>query len=541
MKQHIFILISSIVVAAFLWCVFAFGLPLDGDEVGVGVLQATGQAYTYPNQFWPASGGIIPIADIKKCINYSPEYSVKDVLVSLRYSGMHPPFYYLLLHYFIQFFSNDSFVLRMISIFLSLICLYMIYLIGSAVHNRNTGLLATVFFAVAGYGLIGCTMVRPYPLAMFISLVSTLQVIKLARKGGITFKSISVYSYMLTALLGLYTMYQFCFVLVFQLLFLAILYFRDRKAILTIFVASAIMILFYLPWLPALLDQLHTVNHGDFYFHRVVPLSAMIKHITWVSIGEYLPLSSKIVQRAISIVFIIVTGLLVCLGLFRLWFGGSGRIARSFGLAFVGYITIYYLTEKAFHMNTLCVRKFLFFIMPMLFILLALGISQVTTGYGARKILIVVLLTLTLSNSLSALCFSPRHKSYLEEFIPRINEQCREGSKNLLITNSFQRRSLLPLVHELGESLDVQIIFPQSSLVKINAVNHIEYYNSIFIVNVFVPYEQSAYLSLHDIELISTCLQKHGFRRKSTFQSGRQVNVHELLIYENEGGVRNVE
>ena len=88
------IILVIVVTAGILRIVYAIDIPLSGDEVGVGVLQASGQAGTYIQQL-PKE--FVPIREILKFVRYSEDFGVKDVFSSLRFHGMHPPFYYLIL------------------------------------------------------------------------------------------------------------------------------------------------------------------------------------------------------------------------------------------------------------------------------------------------------------------------------------------------------------------------------------------------------------------------------------------------------------
>ena len=101
-----------IIFATVLRIYFGYDLPLSGDEVGVGVLQATGQAIAYRDYVNATPAGVFSINEIKKYIDHSENYGVKDVLLSLRYAGMHPPFYYVVLHYVIKFLNNNTITLR---------------------------------------------------------------------------------------------------------------------------------------------------------------------------------------------------------------------------------------------------------------------------------------------------------------------------------------------------------------------------------------------------------------------------------------------
>lgn len=102
-------LILIVVFAGILRLAYAYGLPLSGDEAGIGVLQATGKMSAYMSWKNRILKGAVPAEEIKKFILFSKDYSLKDIFRSLsEYDGMHPPFYYILLHYLLKYFGNGA-------------------------------------------------------------------------------------------------------------------------------------------------------------------------------------------------------------------------------------------------------------------------------------------------------------------------------------------------------------------------------------------------------------------------------------------------
>ena len=85
-------LVVIILVAAAIRIFFAIGLPLTGEEIGIAVLQATGQAVSHRGQL---PDEVADIGEIEKFIRYSKSHTLNDVFRSLRYAGMHPPLYLL--------------------------------------------------------------------------------------------------------------------------------------------------------------------------------------------------------------------------------------------------------------------------------------------------------------------------------------------------------------------------------------------------------------------------------------------------------------
>ena len=221
------LVIFIVVLAAILRIAFAMGIPLSGDEV-VSVLQATGQAATYQNNHWPDN---VPLSELKDLISYSEDYSVRDIFISLRDAGMHPPFYYIVLRYLLKYIGNDAFILRLSSIVFSLFSIVCIYQLGRTVCNDKVGLLSALVLAISAYGIEYGAMVRPYPLAMLLSIVATAQVYQLCKDGEFDFLKSKTILYMIIILIGLYTIYHFVFVVIFHLVMVVAHNIRNNSAV----------------------------------------------------------------------------------------------------------------------------------------------------------------------------------------------------------------------------------------------------------------------------------------------------------------------
>ena len=144
---------------------YAFDLPLSGDET-VSLLQSTGHT---TERIAPIVRNTVPIEKVKAFLEYNEEFQVSSVLRSLTYAGMHPPLYYLGLHYVMRLLDNDPFKLRLLSTIFSVLSIAAMYFLGKAVCDRKTGLCAAAFLALSAYGVSFGPMVRPYPLALLLA------------------------------------------------------------------------------------------------------------------------------------------------------------------------------------------------------------------------------------------------------------------------------------------------------------------------------------------------------------------------------------
>lgn len=503
-KRRVWAIVTIIVFGGLLRIFYAVDFPLSGDETG-GLLQASGQAVGYEDRLGEEN---IPISEIKKFISYSKDFSARDVLGSLRHRGMHPPFYYLGLHYVLKYIGNDAFTLRLISIFLSLLCVVYIYRLGRAVYDENVGLCSAFLLAISTYGVMYGTMVRPYPLAMLISLISTLQAYELSKADELRFSNKKLFLYAITVLIGLYTIYHFVFVFVFQIVFLAMSNLRNKKSLWVIIAVTAMIFVLYLPWVPSLLDQLRKVRGNQYYFHGKISLLSFAESVMRINFairGSAVPL---------VIIKILIAAMIYTIILVGCYFSLRDKTRRFFILALIVYLLSCYIADNILNTNTLTWGKFLFFIIPISFILLAAGIPRITERYRIRTIFIVLCCGLLLGKSIAVCYYKPGFDGplYLRPFRDSISKALGQDQKGLVIINTVARRYLLSLVHVIETPVDMKIMHADDVESELPRISNLEDYDFVFITNCYVHYREQSFYSYADIKDISNYLSKYGFR-----------------------------
>lgn len=515
---------AVMVIAATLRILYAIDIPLTGDEVGVGVLQASGQAVTYTNRL-PKEN--VPTEQIEQFVTYSKDFSIKDVLRSLRHAGMHPPLYYLMLHYILKYIGNDAFTLRLISIIISLFSIVVIYRLGKTVYNENVGVCSALFLALSAYGVMYGSMVRPYSLIMLLSLLSTLYACELNRLDYVSFNNKKLLLYTLTVLIGLYTIYHFVFVFVSQIAFLVLNNLRNKKSLLIISVMIGIIFILCLPWLPSLLDQLRDATNAHHYFHGKLNVYLLAKFPIYLNFTEHLLIGYNI-PRTILVGTIIYP--IILIGLYSLT---KCKRSRSFAVALVVYFLCHYAGDMILNMRTLNVPKLLFFVIPILLILLAVGMSRLPTCYHLRTVSILLCCVLLLCNSIALCYYKPGFDGppNVPIYRDKISTSLKQNQKGLVISNTNTRRYVLSFAHGLKAPIDMKIMSPDNVESKMLNISNLRDYDFIFITNYYVRYDKESFFPFQDIKLISRHLSKHDFSLIEPSELMHEPNKSSLMIF----------
>ncbi len=503
---------------------FAYDLPLSGDEVGVGVLQATGQAINYADTTFSQ---VVSIDEIKKYIDYSEDYGIEDTLLSLRDRvAMHPPFYYVVLHYVIKYFGNDILVLRSLSIIFSLLSIIVISQLGKKIFCQSAGLCSALLFATSPYCLQYNVMVRPYPLLTLLSLLSTLQIYSLIKKESFNYSNIYLYLYILTAVIGLYTMYHFIFIIFFQWAFVFLASPKTWNSISKNLSVFVLILILFLPWIPYLQDQLKVVNSGGYYFHGEYELFSIIRSTLYeCSFGPIHLLLDGNIIRIIKIVIAFVFCVQFLAGCIYTF---NNRINRLLVISLGFYLLSHFAADWMLQSKTLGFAKFRFFLVPVFLLFTSCGIFCTTKRFYTKLFSVLLLCFILMLGSI-VVCktksnFDGPHISPLRKLI---RENSRDNDKKLFIINSRSRRQMFTFAHAVNGPGDLVIIPGNKTISELVEINNIEKYGCIYIVGMFDKGRGKSVFADMRQQFINAVLKKYNSINKKhlLFKNGEITSI----------------
>lgn len=186
----------------------------------------------------------------------SNQSSLKEV-ISNACSDVHPPGNYILLFFVIRFLGDSEFWLRFPSAIAGIISIFLIYLIGRKIYSEWEGIISSALMAILWFPIYYSQEARVYSLLLLFSMFSFylwIFVVERFRNGKIDF-----FLSLLLILSSLIT----CYLHYFGLLFVVLqgigafhLSFDKKKNFIFFPLLYAIILIFYLPWLPVMLEHL---------------------------------------------------------------------------------------------------------------------------------------------------------------------------------------------------------------------------------------------------------------------------------------------
>ncbi len=345
---------------------------------------------------------------------------------------IHPPLYYYLLHFWIRAAGSSEFAVAFLSLGFGLLLVPLVYCIGRNLYNPIVGSLAALLVAVSPYNLWYSQEMRMYTLGASLGLVSLYSLLQLlARAKGRVYWA----GYILSAALGLYTLYYFAFLLVFLNVFVLGWWLWGRRqggraSVLWHWVLAQLTVfLLYLPWLPIALRQATDPP--------VPPWRAFIPF--WqvaVESWSVLALGQSVEPRAVWPVLLAIA---IIYGLGVVYAGTRFktqdtklRLAKAgilWGYTFVPVLAIYLasLWTPLFHVRYVLTYS------PAFYIVLAAGLAWLRERWRLGLWLVLSLIVVASAYSIYSLHFDPRyaaddHRSAVEY----ITERWRPGDAILI-------------------------------------------------------------------------------------------------------------
>jgi mannosyltransferase len=306
-----------------------------------------------------------------------------DLIIEGTASDIHPPGYYLLLHWWQALFGRSEFALRTLSAVAGLALVLFTYLLGRHLFGETSGLIAAFLGAISPFAIYYSQEARMYALLAALAAASTYLLVRtLSLQSPVSIDQVSesanqrticsAVTYVLTAAAGLYTQYAFPFVLLVHNLVFAVWWLsvarraagRWRRLAIWAGVQAAVAVL-YLPWLPIGLSSV-TSWPSAAQTYELGP--ALLNVLRWLGVGPTLPLGEAWVGFA---------------GMGALLLVGLWPRKDRFGVATLAlYLLLPIALIFAFDLYKEAWLKFLIVVLPPFHLLIAHGIGNIARFVG---------------------------------------------------------------------------------------------------------------------------------------------------------------
>ena len=148
----------------------------------------------------------------------------------------HPPLYFIFLKAWANVFGTSEFSLRFPSIIFGSLSVLMIYLLGSLLYDKKTGIIASALLAISPFLVYYQQEARMYPMLLFLFLAASVMLLRIIK----TPAPVDYSAYAILLIAGLMTHYFFVLAIIFH-----IAYFLINSRIIsksTVFFAASIIV-----------------------------------------------------------------------------------------------------------------------------------------------------------------------------------------------------------------------------------------------------------------------------------------------------------
>jgi len=177
---------------------------------------------------------------------------------------VHPPLYFLILHYWIGLFGDAEFTIRFLSVIFGFLAIFMMYRVGSLIFDRNVGIMSSLILSLSVFHIHYSQELRGYSLIVLLTLVSMYFFIRLFQER----KTSTSVLYILSSALLLYTHFFGLFVIAAQNIYLISEFMLSRKkpgpGFVRWLLLQAILFVLFLPWFGFLARQAQVIQSGAF-------------------------------------------------------------------------------------------------------------------------------------------------------------------------------------------------------------------------------------------------------------------------------------
>ena len=352
-------------------------------------------------------------------------------LVAHTARDIHPPGYYLLLHYWTTALGDGEVALALLSVIFGILLIPTTYALAAYLSDRTVASWAAFLIAISPFNLWYSQEVRMYTLGAVLGVLAVYLAVRAFSAGTKMLRRRLWLGYVIVAALGLYTLYYFGFLLLAINLLLVIhaVYPKYRPdSLKPLIFANVLVLIIYSPWIPTAWRQ---ISNPPVPPWRSPPQFWSIALESWTALS----LGQSVEYAAVWPI------LLVSLALFILGIRYLSMVRAASPISpapllvvytFVPLLTIY----LASFITPLYHVRYLFTYSPAFYILMGAGLVWLATRrYRLVTLALICLLSIASLYSIYRFHFNPRYRT--DDFRAAVDfVQTRWQPGDIILTNA---------------------------------------------------------------------------------------------------------
>ncbi|KST68063.1 hypothetical protein BC008_33085 [Mastigocoleus testarum BC008] len=228
------------------------------------------------------NGNVISIADLQKYQRLSPEKNLNDTIDALIKHPEHPPLYYLMVRFWMQFFGSSVTVTRSLSAALSLLVFPSIYWLSLELFESSlVGWVAVAIFTVSPFHVLYAQEAREYSLwtvTILLSSAALLRAIRQTKNQDTKLPILSWSMYAVSLVLSFYTFLFSAFVAIGHGVYVfATEGYRITRTFTAYLLASLVGVIAFIPWFLVIIVNFTRVKQQTHWTTIKTPILFLFK------------------------------------------------------------------------------------------------------------------------------------------------------------------------------------------------------------------------------------------------------------------------
>ncbi len=368
----------------------------------------------------------------------------QSLLTIVQYTAadVHPPFFYIVLHYWMACLGTSELALKALPIVFGVAAIPAVYFVGRELFDARTGLLAAFILAASSFHIRYAQEVRMYSLLVLLGVLSMYFFIRLARHNT----PVTWIGYVIATTLMLYTHVYGLFLLIAQNVYVVSLVLISRTDAMwwrRFATLEGVVIVLFAAWIPLFIHQADRAVQS-FSVARLSPPAVAVAFRSYA--GGTLLLALFLILAVLSFVTLRATDATHCAQSWRDAVRGYARRMRISDLRAQFLLVVWLVSVNAvplmasFISSIKYVDRYTIAASVALYLLVAKGI----TNLHHRTAQVTVVCVIALLLSLSAGMYVTGHPT---------EYWGKEGW--------VQSRETFNVINERGQSGDVLVMYPQ--------------------------------------------------------------------------------
>jgi len=171
--------------------------------------------------------------------------SIREIIINRASTGIHPPLYFLIIHFWIRLFGDSEIALRGFSSVFSILSIYLIYKLSSKLFGVTVGVISAFLFAFSPFQLYYSGEARMYPFLTFLLLLSIYLLYQWISES----KKNSLIYLIIVNIIALYTHIYASFLILAENIFVLIKKVKDFNSFKKWIVSQLIILIIFSPWI----------------------------------------------------------------------------------------------------------------------------------------------------------------------------------------------------------------------------------------------------------------------------------------------------